>query len=589
MEFQVYINNTLLKNNPVGLESIQFDFIRDNSIYGLYVNSLLNLSFVGDGYSKIIDFIENTDDCELDISIYNICNGNRRNIIDGLIQRGSVKIDYENKIIETEVIDSSPLANISNFSNVTFDYNNTKDIYGNEILIPNYTPLNFFDEYGNYVYNNIETVSLQDMITNMLSFMTGVTSGSISYTSDYFTNANTMEHYRVEYSFAPVSNQVTDVSYTDFYGRSHSFNINLGGIAHLPLVELAFQQQGLGTPTVSPPSVVREQMKVFDYKGFYYTVLDVPNNTIDIYTNVPMYNIVVTTDALTNPHPSVTVTKIDDLVDNVQTPHILNYNMLKGVDNDIILYNMFLNFQTLMTELNKLCNVFFVASYVNGDKTKISFRLENEDFYLSKPPTISLDNVKKLTADFLDDGIYGQITVGSGEPNSAINNMSTTYTSIFCGVEDNFDANSEFVVNSSQIFTDLAATYDSSSTKDTIYLAQATDSNVIDYPLSAGSLDYHTYNMQLNNALSLYRHLSKFNNNLNSSGKSVLNNSMYRLFTKYTFTKSITIDYFYDLIDNLDIRINFKSSDMTYYKTGIIKNITYNYITGEAQFTVLGE
>lgn len=588
MNFEVYINNVLLKNNPSGLDDIQFNFVRDNSIFGLYVTSSLNLVFVGDGYSIIKDFVEKTNECNLDIKIYTICNKNKRIIIDGYLQRGDIKLNYANKTIESQVIDKTPLSNISNISDVSFDYNNTKDIYGEEIITPIYTPINMFDEYGVYSYTNVAMIKLEDLMKNILSFMTGIGSSNITFVSDFYTTTNLMQQYRIQFSFAPTATQVSEVTYTDFYNRVTTFTDNLGGTLHLPLLEASLQNKNLGNPLASIPNI-RNGLRNFDYDGFYYTVLNTSTNTIDVYSNVPMKDLTVTTSSLSSPSPTVTVTQLTEVVDYLYNPYFLNYKMMKDTGGDPIVYNFIITFKELMTELNKLCNVFFVVSYDNSNRDSITFRLENEDFYLSKEPTIIIDNVKELSAEFISDGIYGGINVGSSQSQSSKNNIDTNFTSLFCGINDSFDANSNYVVDTVQIFSDLAETFDEDNQKDSIYIIQTDGSQAIDYPLSSGTEDFHTYNAQLNNSLSIYRHLSKFNNNLNSSGKSVDNTSLYRLFTKYTFTKSISIDYFYDLIDNLDIRIKFKQSDMNDYKNGIIKDINYNFNTGEALFTVLGE
>lgn len=588
MNFEVYINNVLLKNNPSGLDDIQFNFVRDNSIFGLYVTSSVNLIFVGDGYSIIKDFVEKTNDCELDVKIYTTCNKTKRIIIDGYLQRGDIKLNYANKTIESEIIDKTPLANISSISDVSFDYNNTKDIYGNEIITPNYISIDMFDEYGAYSYTNIAMINLESLMKNILSFMTGIGVGNITFISDFFSTINTMQHYRIQFSFAPTATQLTEVRFKDFYNRERYFLDNLGGPIHLPLLESSLQETGLGNPAGSVPNI-RNGLRIFDYNGFYYTVLDTSTNRIDAYSNVPIKDLVITTSSLSSPSPTVTVTKMADVIDYVNYPCFLNYRMMKDTSGLPEKYDFVITFKELMTELNKLCNVFFVVSYNNSNRDSITFRLEDENFYLSKPPTISIDDVKDLSAEFISDGIFGGIDVGSSQSQNSKNNAQLNFTSLFCGINESFDAKSDYVIDTVQIFSDLAEVVNEDDQKDSIYIIQTDGSQAIDYPLSSGTNDFHTYNAQLNNSLTLYRHLSKFNNNLNSSGKSVDNTSLYRLFTKYTFKKSISIDYFYDLIDNLDIRIQFKQSDMSQYKNGIIKDINYNFNTGEALFTVLGE
>ena len=51
----------------------------------------------------------------------------------------------------------------------------------------------------------------------------------------------------------------------------------------------------------------------------------------------------------------------------------------------------------------------------------------------------------------------------------------------------------------------------------------------------------------------------------------------------------MTNDKFAELSDNLIDKAKFKTNKEQYYKVGLVKSINYNYNTGEAEVTILGE
>lgn len=95
MEFQFFLNNTLIKSEPLGWNDTEVNLKRDENLHGVFSSYVLKLRFIGDGY-QIIKGIFDSTGFESDIIFlaqYRVEFGNWTNYIIGNLDLTSIVFD----------------------------------------------------------------------------------------------------------------------------------------------------------------------------------------------------------------------------------------------------------------------------------------------------------------------------------------------------------------------------------------------------------------------------------------------------------------------------------------------------------------
>jgi hypothetical protein len=594
--YRVYLNGVLLINTPNGLDTFLQEFIRDNDLFGIYSVSSFDLQFIGDGFCILRDFQENFDSCQMTIKIDRYCNNSWSTLYNGIIEVGSVEIDEEFSIATCEIQDNSPLSLISRNSEVDIDIETEQDIFGGNMPVaPIYDNLTLYSPNGVLSYADVKYIKWDDLIKTVLRGITGV---PINVTSTFFGTIPTDSQWTITYTGNMASIVSTTIRYRNFQGIEVLRVANqYTGNNHLTNVraELLSGDTLMGVPAYTDAEVTYIGQYVLDYRDFTFTSQNNATKTITLNCSLPI-EILDVQIVSADPSATVSFAQVSDYIDGGNSPLFINYKMIAVQDAP---YQFRLSFKNLMQELNKNYNVYFLASYNN--QGGIDLRIEDYQYFASVSPNITLDNVKNLKISFDNDSTNNAIS--TGEPSDTT--MATkdyTFGSDFCGLGDNFDAKSSFVIGTNRIWNDVQLAY-SADYEQNIYMIENLGIREIVQVVEDRSFNIadiysmYLYNQYLSNYHKIYRHLNKFKNNIvgtvpvwrQDSNINVTNIAQNRLFKRYEFSTFISEATFNSLIDSVVDKVRFKKENDTAYRTGLITALKYNNLTGKAEITTLGE
>lgn len=574
--YKVYIDDILLKDLPQGIGDYRTNFVRDSEIFGIYVQNVLNLVFVGDGYCKLEETYRLFQDCEVNFEIKQSCNGGAyETLFLGSIPAAKIKVDYTNKTAEAEIQDRSPLSLISQFADSIFNFEATEDVFGNTLqttaTIGNF---DLFDELGN-PYTSRFSVKLSSAIPAMVSYMTG---RAVTFTSDFFADIDPtiFNEWEVEWTTPPGVNQDTTIVFKRFDGTVVTRNVVSSGATHVSDVMALFVAP---SPVPVTAGDVRSYMRGFKFNNFAANNVTLVGGTLNSFDTIEIISITTIGTGV------VTFQQNTPFTDGVRNLNILNYNMLRGSTDG---HDFRMTFKELMTNLNKRCNAYFIATFVGND---INIRLEDSSYFDAFTQTLTIDNAKDMTSEFYEGVAYSSMSASDNAGIITQLNQETVYSSGICGVVNEYNGESDFINDSVQIWLDLDNPAEEDN--DSIYFIQGNASNdnataAIQMFFEGTTINY--YNPFLSNEHALRRHFNKFKGDLTSSPNFYyINTSPIKRFKKYEFTATITQAEYDTFIDEFVDNINFKTKEMTTYFTGVIMEANYNKNNGEAQFTVLGQ
>lgn len=594
--YRVYLNGVLLINTPNGLDTFLQEFIRDNDLFGIYSVSSFDLQFIGDGFCILRDFQEDFDSCQMTIKIDRYCNNSWSTLFNGIIEVGSVEIDEEFSVAICEIQDNSPLSLISRNSEVDIDIETEQDIFGGDMpVVPISDDLTLYSPNGVLSYAGVKYINWDDLIKTVLRGITGV---PINVTSTFFGTIPTDSQWTITYTGNMASIDNTTITFRNFQGIEVLRVANqYTGNNHLTNVraELLSGDTLMGVPPYTDAEVTYIGQYVLDYRDFTFTSQNNATKTITLNCSLPI-EILDVQIVSADPSATVSFAQVSDYIDGGNSPLFMNYKMIAVQDAP---YQFRLSFKNLMQELNKNYNVYFLASY--NTQGGIDLRIEDYQYFANVSPNITFDNVRNLKIAFDTDSTNNAIS--TGEPSdTTMATKNYTFGSDFCGLGDNFDAKSSFVIGTNRIWNDVQLAYDADYEQN-IYMIENLGIREIVQVVEdrafniADIYNMYLYNQYLSNYHKIYRHLNKFKNNIvgtvpvwrQSSNINITNIAQNRLFKRYEFSTFISEATFNSLIDNVVDKVRFKKENDTAYRTGLITALKYNNLTGKAEITTLGE
>lgn len=589
-KYKVYLGGVLLNNIPKGLDSVSRLFERDNNFFGIYSVTTYDLIFVGDGYCILRDFQRDYNSCELDIKIDSFCNGILDNVFNGIIELGSIIIDESKAEAICDIQDSSPITLISRNSEVSIDLQTNVDLFGNAITpaTPYNITLSNIDGTASY---NSKMYLVKDVIKTILEATTGT---DVSIVSNYFSKPITDCVYEIQVTGTLANFVTATIVYKNFQGDTITAVATGGGSNALNKIGYVLSPYS----SVLSNAGVLETMKVgFDNRNFYNFIYDTPLQTVTLYSSLPIEILSVDIDGA---GMGISFSKISDYDDGGQDAMITNYRLLHNENNPS---RFSMSLKLLMQEINKLYNVYFLASYDNAGK--IDIRLENYDYFANAAVNFTFDNAQDLKISFDEDSSSRAIETGEDEDNT-LSTANFTFGSEFCGLGTTFDAKNTSVIGSFQIFEDLLA-FDIQN-KDYLYIFENSgllfNIHFVNAPVSPWSdKDANFYNLHLSNYHKIYRHFNKFRDNILgninvlpesplqtfSPRINIKNTSTNRLFKKYEFIEYMKREDFNKLFDIISDKVEFKKQNDIVYRRGLIKTINYDDFNGKAEITLIGE
>jgi hypothetical protein len=590
-KWRVYLDGVLLNNIPLGLNKFSREFVRDNELFGIYSVSSFDLTFIGDGYCLLKDFQDNNSSCQKTIQVDRYCRNNWVTIFDGIIEVGSVEIDEENSHATCEIQDDSPLVLISRNSDITIDLQTDKDIFGVSVIPATFNGYVLGTPNTGIGYTSYGT-TWDDAIRVLLEAITGV---NVNVSSTYLNATPLPTIITLTYTGTLSNILDTTVVFTNFQGNTQTVLADFNtGVSNF---DETAQRMLSSTQYLDNDAGIRNTVQFNDdYRNFYFTSYDLTAKTITLYSNLPITvdSVVVTSSGAPI---TVAISETQAFVDGGNNPVLFNYPSLKNYT----IYNFTTSFKDLMTFLNKEYNVYFIATYNNSGE--IDFVIEDYNYFANATIDYTFSNAKNLKVTFDEESNAKEINVGDSS-NTTLANSSYTFSANFCGLGNTFDAKSDFIIGSVEIWNDLAASFVEGQ-EDKFYCIdgdgsmtaiQWTNDNYLTLVKNTGFI----YNLYLTNWHKIYRHLNKFRLNVIGVASyfdpdtinyniNVTNTSTNRLFRKYEFSEQMTDTQFNNLSDVIIDKTQFKRASETTYRNGLIMSVQYDYESGKAELTILGE
>ncbi len=592
MEFRVKINNQILKNNPRGLDSFRKEFQLDSKLYGIYTVSTFDLVFIGDGYCKIRDFFYQDDSCDISIIIEENCNGNWNVVFNGVSKINSIKLFESNKEATLEIEDISPISLITKNSEVLIDLETTKDIFGNSI-----TPASVQNIFLSYIrstpaYSTYQ-ISWDEAIRVILESITGV---NVNVSSDFLNSYSQNEIWEVEF-FGNIADIINiTINFTNFQGQTIQLESGFATPAYdnIPALARICLNEMSGTLNSEVISSIEDWV---DYRAFLKTSIDPLNpNKIIFENHLPIKINFINVESLST--ITTTITNTQEYVDGGNDPTLCSYRGLMGLT--IQLFN--LSFKNLMEELNRIYNVYFTAKYNNAGGIDVKILPYSDIIY--KNEDIVFNSLQNIQVELDDTNSYTSINSSDGSK-STLSQAKKSFTSDDCAIASDLDLQNDFILGSVPTQIIPSEPFDADKTSQVflidnngmavltqfMYFNITTPTPIVLIP------DVMIINLYNTNWHKIYRHLPLIKRNVkgiasfNSSffggdfNVNVTNNTN-GYFKKYTFKANIKDVEFNLLAENSLNKARFNVNGT--YKIGLIRAIDYNYITGQADFTILG-
>lgn len=600
MKYKIIINGAEINTTPKQINTIKSSFKRDRDLKGIFVEELIEIIFVGDGYCKLKEIQEEKTFCEFPIIVYQICNRQQKLRFNGIADTFTIKTDLTLGEAKVTIKDNSPINRIlQNKDSIYYPTSLTALDGATSITAVPTRAINFRNselDSPTIDWEDIEVYEAMELLQGNLNWITanGLTVQSDFFEREYETEINqgfteaTANNYRrvyeIVYSTPPTVAATTIIRYRNFYGIETTETIVGAGAngTHLRNVWTTllkfFSISNLGD---------RYEFGVgYDFNEWDYAT---DNNSDTIRLRSFFDNTILSIEC----DESVvnwSLTTDTDLtyIDSGNNTCFLTGKMLRKISND----NFSVSFKWLIEELDKVYNINFVVS--NG-----VFQIENEQGFQTGTTILTIDNATNLNIESSLDNLYSKIKVADdGLEVKAF--IERDFISTFCGIDKPFDAKTESIKSWRDIYGDIDNPSDNNDDK--YYLVQGesnTDTaSMVSMQMAVilssrividnGSYAYIP-NFQFYNNKQVIRHFQKFIGDLSVSPyKKVKNTEAAELVYDISFEGVITEQQYNLLLANNLDQIKVKSKDSDYY-SGIVDEVSYEYSTGIGTFVMSGK
>lgn len=193
--FQVYLNDILLEDEPLGLKDFPEVLERDNVLKGFFIKYPGELTFSGDGYEILKSGFDNFGYCNLySLKILQQCGENTEYepAFNGNIILSDVKFNLSKCLATTSVVDNSYSAKIFNNKSIKANVSATKSKTGVDITPAETRLVDFFNPVdGVYTGDTRKVVDVFEAFKFLVAFMTD---GEVSFASSYLSGFTDTEN-----------------------------------------------------------------------------------------------------------------------------------------------------------------------------------------------------------------------------------------------------------------------------------------------------------------------------------------------------------------------------------------------------------
>lgn len=598
MKYQIYINGAEIKTTPIDINTLKSKFIRDEDLPGVFVEEILEVTFINDGYCKLKEIQEQHTLCEFPVKFYQICDGVSKLIFDGLADTFTIQLNHAQKQAKVNIKDNSKLSRLIQNKEAVYYPTSETAIDGTAITPVPIRTIDFRNADNSSPTVDWEDIDVYEAMEMLQGVSDWITAGQLTVSSDFFNqeyiteivpgffgaNANNYRRvWEIVYATPPTINAVTTIKFKDFYGIETTFVISGIGSAgtHVEYVWSSLL-------AIFPISSLADKIAFtysYDYRRFDYGT-DNGTDTIILRSFFDNQILSMTCDET---DVSVNFSTDPDLqyIDSGNNTCFLTGKMLRKEGSDNFSYT----FKWLIEELNKVYNILFLVQ-------NNTLRIENAQTFQTGNIILTFDNVKNLQINSSLDNLYSKITTGD-KGQLVLSTIERSFVSDFCGIAKSFEAETDSIRSWRSIWVDIDNPDENNDDK--IYMVQGesnepTDTMNITQPsviLTSNIVvdnDDHAYmlNEQLINNRQVIRHFPKFIGDLTVSPFStVVNDDPAQMVFDMAFETVLRESDYRLLVNNNLDDIKFRALDSDYY-IGRVQELEYDYANGIGKFVVSG-
>lgn len=607
MKYKIIINGAEINTTPKQINTIKSSFKRDRDLKGIFVEELIEIIFVGDGYCKLKEIQKEKSKCEFPILIYQICNGEKKLRFNGIADTFTIKIDVFSQEATVSIIDNNPINRIIENRDALYYPTSTISLNNTEIItaVPTHSIIfrNAESDAPTVDWEDILVYEAMEMLQGVLNWITAneLTVESEFFEKEYITEINPgftenpannyRRIYEIVYATPPTVAATTTIRYKNFYGVEITETIIGAGVvgSHLRNVWTTLLKfatlVNAGNPTLELKNKTEFGYE-YDYREWDYAT---DNNSDTIILRSFLDNQILFMEC---DESIISFSLLEDpdytFIDSGNNTCFLTGKMLRKESND----NFSFSFKWLIEELDKLYNITFLIR--NG-----VLKIENQQAFRTDNIILTIDNAEKLSVESSLDNIYSSIKVkdDGAEIKSFI---ERDFISRFCGVNKNYNAQIESIRSWKSIWNGILNPDENNdenyyliqgeSNTDTTSLATIQMGVILSSRIVVDNGEFaYMPNIQFLNNRQVIRHFPKFIEDLAVSPfDKVVNDDRAHLVYTISFEGTITEQQYNLLLANNLDKIKVKSKDSDYY-SGIVDEAEYDYISGLCRFVMSGD
>lgn len=577
-----------------GLEKAKLNIVRDESVKGLLIKFIDDVTFYGAAYDAILDYANTNGDCSrMPVDVY---FGDEDG--DGVQFSGFLSYkDPETKINKTtrHLTTKIQQGDLSNFIIDKLDYVFS---INTDFCIDRTTSLTPITDRqadfmiggaGNFGGGSYETYLVEDALNQCLEY---ISNGAVSLSTTVFDTKFTEEQYDIDFNGWSLG-ETMNITWVNYYGQTFETEVNFAASYQTSSDLMSYQ---LVHEVGSLAGLVNDTKNYFQRFSWSQPNTVGSGNDITVGTQLPFQSVSISV----NP-PRVmnqpSITKTQNFQWGLKDLAITRASILAGNEIQFRI--------TLGQLLRHLNNTFNLSFYFDTTSTGTTLNLVFLEDLFTNTEAVDLSNMRQVDASFSDEFSINSLTTPDGLID-AIFTSDTWYTRVCIGNEldissSGFSSHDFFNAFKTDVEVDdrlLYAILNDALTQNERYHFQNSFPTV---PLIEDKYNYNApyfspfrvMNYFINSNQNFLQTIKSpeyqnFSQCINNCGSGEIENTNEILIdTSYTFEGYLTLEQHKTLISNNTQFIRFAIHDVAY--SGFIKDISISLYTGLTTFELLAE
>lgn len=261
--FRIYLDGTLMQDEPIGLPEASLKLVRDEKLKGIFFKYTADITFYGDGYNYLKSVADSNDDCaQVTCTIEYQCFNDQpyQTLYEGIVAIGGDEVEWDDQycIVSAKI----EAADFSDFLQRYGDYkvkvNDAFCIDRTSSLTPiNENITDFFPGFlGGHTFTNRKTYLFTDVLQQVLSFLSNdnITTDMDALYSTLFVP----QELELDFIAPLLPGDVVDFSFVNYYEQEYSTSKIISATPTLSVEFLMDEMLHQSDPTITPAYTARD-------------------------------------------------------------------------------------------------------------------------------------------------------------------------------------------------------------------------------------------------------------------------------------------------------------------------------------------